>query len=100
MRLDHLEVRNLRILSAVNCRPGDGLNVIVGANGSGKTSLNETACLWALVYGHREFVALIGADGMAQTESDDDDGGDGDDAASDGTRQATPGAGPPASRLE
>ena len=41
MRLDHLEVRNLRILSAVNCRPGDGLNVIVGANGSGKTSILE-----------------------------------------------------------
>ncbi|MCK4342057.1 MAG: hypothetical protein KAY37_10080 [Phycisphaerae bacterium] len=30
--------------------------------GSGKTSLCETACLWALVYGHREFVALIGSD--------------------------------------
>jgi hypothetical protein len=29
---------------------------------SGKTSLCETACLWALVYGHREFVALIGSD--------------------------------------
>jgi len=30
--------------------------------GSGKTTLCETACLWALVYGHREFVALIGSD--------------------------------------
>ena len=30
--------------------------------GSGKTSLCETACLWALVYGHRQFVALIGSD--------------------------------------
>jgi len=26
------------------------------------TSLCETACLWALVYGHREFIALVGAD--------------------------------------
>jgi len=30
--------------------------------GSGKTSLCETACLWAQIYGHREFVALIGSD--------------------------------------
>ena len=30
--------------------------------GSGKTTLCETACLWALLYGHREFVALIGSD--------------------------------------
>lgn len=26
------------------------------------TTLCETACLWALLYGHREFVALIGSD--------------------------------------
>ena len=30
--------------------------------GSGKTSLCETACLWAMLFGHREFVALIGSD--------------------------------------
>jgi len=30
--------------------------------GSGKTSLCETACLWAMLYGHRDFVALIGSD--------------------------------------
>ncbi len=41
MRLGHLEVRNLRILSALDCRPGAGLNVFVGANGSGKTSILE-----------------------------------------------------------
>lgn len=41
MRLDRLEVRNIRILSAVDCRPGEGLNVFVGANGSGKTSVLE-----------------------------------------------------------
>ncbi len=41
MRLDRLEVRNIRILSAVDCTPGDGLNIFVGVNGSGKTSILE-----------------------------------------------------------
>lgn len=41
MRLEHLEVRQIRILSAVDCSPGEGLNVFVGPNGSGKTSLLE-----------------------------------------------------------
>ncbi|TVQ33618.1 MAG: hypothetical protein EA376_01820 [Phycisphaeraceae bacterium] len=39
-----------------------GLCAMAMPRGSGKTSLCETACLRALVYGHREFVALIGAD--------------------------------------
>ncbi|MCA9253131.1 MAG: phage terminase large subunit family protein [Phycisphaerales bacterium] len=39
-----------------------GLFAMAMPRGSGKSSLSETACLWALVYGHREFVALIGAD--------------------------------------
>jgi len=39
-----------------------GLFAMAMPRGSGKTSLCEVACLWALVYGHREFVALIGAD--------------------------------------
>lgn len=30
--------------------------------GSGKTSLVEAAALWSLLYGHREFVAIIGSD--------------------------------------
>lgn len=30
--------------------------------GSGKTSLVEVAALWAMLYGHRQFVAIIGAD--------------------------------------
>lgn len=30
--------------------------------GSGKTTLCEWACLWCLVYGHRQFLVLIGAD--------------------------------------
>ncbi len=41
MRLDEFEVRNLRILSSLDCTPGDHLNVFVGANGSGKTSILE-----------------------------------------------------------
>ncbi|GJQ27318.1 MAG: hypothetical protein HBSAPP02_23500 [Phycisphaerae bacterium] len=39
-----------------------GLFAMAMPRGSGKTSLCEMACLWALVYGHREFVALIGSD--------------------------------------
>lgn len=30
--------------------------------GSGKTTLSEAACLWAMVYGHRPFIVLVGAD--------------------------------------
>jgi len=39
-----------------------GLFAMAMPRGSGKTSLCETACLWAMLYGHREFVALIGSD--------------------------------------
>ena len=39
-----------------------GLFAMAMPRGSGKTSLCETACVWALIYGHREFVALIGSD--------------------------------------
>jgi hypothetical protein len=39
-----------------------GLFAMAMPRGSGKTSLCEVACLWALLYGHREFIALIGAD--------------------------------------
>jgi DNA replication and repair protein RecF len=42
MRLGHLEVRNVRILAELDCTPGDRLNVFVGANGSGKTSILES----------------------------------------------------------
>jgi hypothetical protein len=30
--------------------------------GSGKTTLAEWACIWAMLYGHRKFVMLIGSD--------------------------------------
>jgi len=39
-----------------------GLFAMAMPRASGKTSLCEAACLWAVIYGHREFVALIGAD--------------------------------------
>jgi len=39
-----------------------GLFAMAMPRGGGKSSLCEAACLWALMYGHRPFVALIGAD--------------------------------------
>jgi len=39
-----------------------GLFAMAMPRGSGKTSLCEIACLWALAFGHREFVTLIGSD--------------------------------------
>lgn len=36
--------------------------------GSGKTSIAECACLWATLYGHREFVCLIGASEVQAVE--------------------------------
>ncbi len=55
---DHLKVI-ARIEQAVL---DGGLFAMAMPRGSGKTSLCEIACLWALLYGHRDFVALIGSD--------------------------------------
>ena len=41
MRVQELEIRNLRVLSSVNFAPRPGLNVLYGPNGSGKTSVLE-----------------------------------------------------------
>lgn len=38
-----------------------GLFALAMPRGSGKTCLAECACLWAVLYGHKEFVCLIGA---------------------------------------
>ncbi|MCC7424459.1 MAG: phage terminase large subunit family protein [Planctomycetaceae bacterium] len=38
-----------------------GLFALAMPRGSGKTTIAECACLWAILFGHREFVALIGA---------------------------------------
>jgi len=32
------------------------------ARGSGQSSLAKVACIWALLFGHRDFVCLIGND--------------------------------------
>ncbi len=39
-----------------------GLFAMAMPRGSGKSSIAECACLWAVLYGHREFVCLIGSD--------------------------------------
>ena len=45
-----------------------GLFALAMPRGSGKSTLTETACLWAMLYGHREFVTLIGATESAALE--------------------------------
>jgi hypothetical protein len=55
---DHLKV----IAKIEEAVLNGGLFAMAMPRGSGKTTLCETACLWALLYGHREFVALIGSD--------------------------------------
>ena len=45
-----------------------GLFAVAMPRGSGKTSLVIAACLWTTLYGHREFVALIGSDENAATK--------------------------------
>lgn len=61
---DHLKVIE-KIETAVL---SGGLFALAMARGSGKSSLAETACLWAMLYGHREFVTLIGATESAALE--------------------------------
>ncbi len=39
-----------------------GLFAMAMPRGSGKTSICECACIWAILFGHREFVCLIGSD--------------------------------------
>lgn len=45
-----------------------GLFALAMPRGSGKTSLCEISCIWALLYGHRKFVTLIGATESAAVE--------------------------------
>ncbi len=54
---------HLRVISKIERAVIDGeLFAMAMPRGSGKSSLCEAACLWALVFGHRDFVALIGSD--------------------------------------
>ncbi|MBN2133600.1 MAG: phage terminase large subunit family protein [Sedimentisphaerales bacterium] len=55
---DHLKVI-VKIETAVL---RGGLFAMAMPRGSGKTSLAETACIWAMLTGAREFVCLIGSD--------------------------------------
>ena len=45
-----------------------GLFALAMPRGSGKSTMTETAALWAMLYGHREFVTLIGATESAALE--------------------------------
>lgn len=63
MRVTRLDVRGLRRLADVSIQPGAGLNLIVGDNGAGKTSLLEALHLMA--YG-RSFRGRV-RDGLVAT---------------------------------
>jgi hypothetical protein len=39
-----------------------GLFAMAMPRGSGKSVISERACLWAILYGHRQYVCLIGSD--------------------------------------
>jgi hypothetical protein len=45
-----------------------GLFAMATPRGFGKSSLCEMACLWAVLYGHRDFVVLIGSDEAHATD--------------------------------
>jgi hypothetical protein len=54
---------HLKVIAKIEIAVIDGgLFAMAMPRGSGKTAFCETTCLWALLYGHHEFVALIGAD--------------------------------------
>lgn len=63
VRLTRLELRNVRNLREVSLRPGAGLNVLLGDNGAGKTSVLEG--LHLLAYG-RSFRGRV-RDGLVRT---------------------------------
>lgn len=45
-----------------------GLFALALPRGSGKTTITESAALWSMLYGHREFITLIGATESAALE--------------------------------
>lgn len=55
---DHLKVI-AKIEQAVQ---RGGLFAMAMPRGSGKTTICECACIWAVLFGHRDFVCLIGSD--------------------------------------
>ena len=80
MRLSRLEIRRLRRLAEVAVHPGPGLNLLVGDNGAGKTSLLEAVHL--LAYGRsfrgrvRDGLVASGAEALeVYAEWDEEVGG-------------------------
>lgn len=63
MRIERLEIRDLRCLRSLALHPGPGLNVMTGPNGAGKTSLLEAIHL--LAYG-RSFRGRV-RDGLVRS---------------------------------
>lgn len=60
---------HLKVIHRIECAVlQGGLFALAMPRGSGKTTLCECAVIWATVYGHRQFVALIGATGPAAEE--------------------------------
>ncbi|MBC7352837.1 MAG: site-specific DNA-methyltransferase [Thermogutta sp.] len=55
---DHLKVISKIEQAALR----GGLFALAMPRGSGKTTICECACIWAVLYGHREFVCLLGSD--------------------------------------
>ena len=66
MRISRLVVRDLRCLREVELPPGSGLNLLVGGNGAGKTSVLEGVHLMAYGRGFRGRVR----DGLVRTGAD------------------------------
>ena len=68
MFIQELEIQNLRILESVGLRPGPGLNVLYGPNGSGKTSVLEAVHLLGVgrSFRSRHHLEMVrrGADGF------------------------------------
>jgi len=61
---DHLKVLKKTASAVLE----GGLFAVAMPRGSGKTSIAESAALWSLLYGHREFIALIGPSEEAAAE--------------------------------
>lgn len=54
---------HLKVIAAIETAViAGGLFAFAMPRGSGKTSLVETAALWSILYGHHDFIAIIGAD--------------------------------------
>lgn len=66
MQVTRLQVANVRCLERVDLVPGDGLNLITGGNGAGKTSILEA--LHLLAYG-RSFRGRV-RDGLIRTDTE------------------------------